>query len=86
MDCLIPIPARNTRFGGAEAVAQLDCCAFHGLTLGRLDVLIYFIGQPRQELAPLIDERIATLECVVDIDTRGPVGSATQRFDLFHLN
>jgi len=49
-------------------------------------VLIYLIGQTRQELAQLIDERIATLDGVVDIDVREPVGSAKQRFDLVHLN
>lgn len=70
----------------AEAAAQLECCAFSGLTLGRFDVLIYLIGQTRQELAQLIDERIATLDGVVDIDVREPVGSAKQRFDLVHLN
>ncbi|MFN3440248.1 MAG: Lrp/AsnC family transcriptional regulator [Acidovorax sp.] len=70
----------------AEAVAQLECCAFSGLTLGRFDVLIYLIGQTRQELAQLIDERIAPLEGVVDIDVREPVGSAKQRFELVFLN
>lgn len=78
----IPSKARTI----AEVVAQLECCAFSGLTLGRFDVLIYLIGQTRQELAQVIDERIALLKGVVDIDVREPVGSAKQRFDLVFLN
>lgn len=70
----------------AESVAQLDCCAFSGLTLGRFDVLIYLIGQTRQELAQVIDDHIAPLKGVVEVDVREPVGSAKQRFDLVILN
>jgi hypothetical protein len=78
------IPSEGRKI--AEAVAQLECCAFSGLTLGRFDVLIYLIGQTRQELAHVIDEHIAPLRGVVEIDVREPVGSAKQRFDLVFIN
>lgn len=78
----VPIEARAI----AESVAKLECCAFSGLTLGRFDVLLYLIGQTRQELAQVIDEHVAPLRGVVEIDVREPVGSAKQRFDLVFIN
>lgn len=78
------VPSEARRI--ADAVARLDCCAFSGLTLGRFDVLIYLIGQTRQELADVIDTHIAPLKGVVEVDVREPVGSAKQRFDLVFLN
>ena len=78
--------APNAARAVAQAAAALECCAFSGLTLGRFDVLVYLVGQTRQELAAVIDERLAPLDGVVEIDVREPVGSAKHRFDLVVIN
>jgi Lrp/AsnC family leucine-responsive transcriptional regulator len=69
----------------AQEIAQLECCAFSGLTLGRYDVLVYLIGQTRQEMAEVIDKHIAHLPGVLEVDVREPVGSAKHRYDLVSL-
>jgi DNA-binding Lrp family transcriptional regulator len=69
----------------ATRIAQLDCCAFSGVTLGRFDVLAYLTASARQDLASVIERDIATLDGVVDIDVCEPVGSAKQRFDLIAI-
>ena len=33
----------------AAAIAQLECCAFSGLMLGRFDVLAFLMGQTAQK-------------------------------------
>lgn len=65
-----------------DSVAKLESCAFAGLTLGRFDVLIYLVAQGRQEIAAIVDQHIAPLEGVVEVDVREPISSAKQRFDM----
>jgi Lrp/AsnC family transcriptional regulator for asnA, asnC and gidA len=71
--------------GIAQAIAELECCAFSGVTLGRFDVLVYLIGQTREQLALVIDNSVASLPGVAEVDVREPVGSAKQRFDLVFI-
>ena len=65
----------------AAAIAQLECCAFSGLVLGRFDVLAFFMGQNRAAMTELINSPIATLPGVVALAIREPVGSAKHRYD-----
>ena len=70
----------------AQSIAQLQCGAFSRLTLGRFDVLVYLIGQTREQPAKVLDESVASLQGVVEIDVREPVGCAKQRFDLVFID
>jgi Lrp/AsnC family transcriptional regulator for asnA, asnC and gidA len=69
----------------ASQIAQLACCAFSGITLGRFDVLAYLIGPTRQEVSTIIERDIASLDGVLEINVCEPVGSAKQRFDLIAI-
>lgn len=70
----------------AACIAQSAYCAFAGVTLGRFDVLAYLIAPTRQDVAAMIERDIASLEGVLEIDVREPIGSAKQRFDLIAIS
>lgn len=69
----------------AAGLAGLDNCKFVGLTLGSYDILVYLLGQSRQEISDIVDKHIANIPGVTSIDVREPTGSKKQRFDLTHV-
>lgn len=66
----------------AKELAAIECCKFVGITLGRYDIVAFFIAQTRKELANKLDVLIAAIPGITGVDLHEPVASAKHRYEL----
>lgn len=69
----------------ANFVAGLEECGYAALTAGRYNVLCFLLSHDRLGLTKVIDEDIAALDGVHDVDVREVVSMLKHRFDLVHI-
>jgi Lrp/AsnC family transcriptional regulator for asnA, asnC and gidA len=69
----------------ATALAELECCTFVSLTLGRFDLMAVLIARNREEIAQLLDRHVNLAPGIISIDIVEPVKASKHRYDLVHL-
>lgn len=69
----------------ADYLAEMPCCSFAGLTLGRFDVIALLGASSRATLIQVIERDIAPLSGLILLDVRESVGTAKHRYDLIHI-
>jgi Lrp/AsnC family transcriptional regulator for asnA, asnC and gidA len=69
----------------AEALAGLESSTFVGMTLGRFDVVAVLVARSRIEAAEIIDNQIANMDGVQEIDVQEPVSYPKHRYDLVYI-
>jgi len=69
----------------AEFIAKLPACGYAAFSAGRYNVLCFLMAADRIALTRIIDEEIAVLEGVHDIDVREVIYSTKHRFDLVRI-
>jgi len=76
-----PMQARRV----ATELAAYPEVPFVGLTLGRFDLVAFVSTETREQLADLIDRRIAALPGVRETDVREVVGYSKHRYELARI-
>jgi DNA-binding Lrp family transcriptional regulator len=69
----------------AARLAELECCTFVSLTLGRFDIMAVLIARSREEIVELIDQRVGVIGGIDSIDIVEPVRASKHRYDLVYL-
>lgn len=69
----------------AQRIAKFPDCPFSGLTAGAYDVIAFINAPSREGLIALVENEIATMKGVVQLDVREPVGTLKHRYDLIHI-
>ena len=69
----------------AQALAALESSTFVGMTLGRFDVVAVLVARSRVEAAEIIDNQIANIDGVQEIDVQEPVSYPKHRYDLVYI-
>ncbi len=67
------------------ALANIESTSFVGMTMGRFDVVAVIAARSRSEAAETIDNRIANLEGVLQIEVQEPVSYPKHRYDLVYI-
>jgi DNA-binding Lrp family transcriptional regulator len=69
----------------AQALAAMESSTFVGMTLGRFDVVAVLVARSRIEAAEIIDNHIANIDGVQEIDVQEPVSYSKHRYDLVYI-
>ncbi|MES2263999.1 MAG: Lrp/AsnC family transcriptional regulator [Pseudomonadota bacterium] len=69
----------------AQALTELEASTFVGLTLGRFDIVAVLVARSRIEAADIIDNQIASIDGVREVDAQEPVSYTKHRYDLVYI-